>query len=177
MTSLVSRDRAKPRFEVAAHASQFSRKVSINVENEKITTVFASDSVMHGNMTLRSGFKLDGHIQGNLTFGVEDGLGIISKSATLQGDLRGPRAMIMGTVEGDIYIHGLLMLSPTAIVLGNIFYDRLVVHDGAQISGAMHMNGNTQSTDVTDSIDPPAIDGFAAQPSRPALSLATHTRG
>lgn len=117
-----------------------SRTVCINVTEEKIKTVIAIDAEMEGNLVLKHGIKMDGHMKGNLTFGTEDGLCIIYKTATLQGELRGPRAFIMGTVEGDIHIHGQLILAPSAMVLGNIYYDRLVVHDGAQISGSMNMN-------------------------------------
>lgn len=130
----------RPTFDVLAHESQFSRKLRINVVDENIRTVISSDAQMTGALNLHGGVKLDGHMQGDLTFGLDDGLGIISKNATLQGNLHGPRALIMGTVEGDVFIHGLLMLAPSAMVMGNIYYDRLVVHDGAQISGGMHMN-------------------------------------
>lgn len=141
MTTALVAKHQRPTFDLLAHESQFSRKLRINVDDEKIRTVISTDAEMCGALSLRAGVKLDGHMQGDLTFGTEDGLGIISKTATLQGNLRGPRALIMGTVEGDVFIHGLLMLAPSAMVMGNIYYDRLVVHDGAQISGGMHMHG------------------------------------
>lgn len=144
----------RPTFDTLAHESQFSRKLRINVVDEDIRTVISGDAEMAGVLNLRAGVKLDGHMQGDLTFGLDDGLGIISKSATLQGNLRGPRALIMGTVEGDVFIHGLLMLAPSAMVMGNIYYDRLVVHDGAQISGAMHMNSAGKVLGAPVDVDP-----------------------
>lgn len=116
------------------------RRISINVVNERITTVIASGSRMTGDLQLKEGIKIDGDLCGTLTFGLDDGLGIISRYATVQGDVYGPRALIMGTVEGDLHIHGLVVLAPTAMILGNVYYDRIMVYDGAQISGALKMN-------------------------------------
>lgn len=138
--SMVAHRKDQSGFDKIAIDSQSTRKVSINVKSERISTVISAGTQVSGDVVLQEGVKLDGDMRGNLTFGVEDGLGIISRSATLEGELRGPRALIMGTVEGDVHIHGLLMLGPSALVIGNVYYDRLVVHDGAQISGAMHMN-------------------------------------
>lgn len=139
-TSVAVRQGTSAGFDKVAQDSKQTRKVSINVVRERITTVISAGTELVGNITLKEGVKLDGDMRGTLTFGIDDGLGIISRSATLQGDLYGPRALIMGTIEGDVYVHGLLMLSPTALVMGNVYYDRLIVHDGAQISGSMHMN-------------------------------------
>lgn len=121
-------------------ADYSQRRISINVKQERLTTVIAEGTMMTGDLQLNEGIKIDGDLCGNLTFGMQDGLGIISRTATVQGDVRGPRALIMGTVEGDLHIHGLVVLAPTAMVLGNVYYDRIMVYDGAQISGALHMN-------------------------------------
>lgn len=138
--SMVVHQATQTGFDRIATESQSTRKVSINVKSERVSTVISVGTQVLGDVVLQEGVKLDGDLRGNLTFGVEDGLCIISRSATLEGELRGPRALIMGTVEGDVHIHGLLMLAPSALVMGNVYYDRLVVHDGAQISGGMHMN-------------------------------------
>lgn len=133
--AVISTDRT---FEQGSTDSRNTKKISINVRKERVSTVISETAKFVGDLTLAEGIKLDGHIQGTLNFGQEDGLCIISKSATLEGDMHGPRALIMGTVEGDVFIHGLLMLSPSAIILGNVHYERLIVHDGAQIAGGMH---------------------------------------
>lgn len=127
-------------FNAAADQSLSSRKVSINVKSERITTVISAGTQMAGDLLLKEGIKLDGDMRGTLTFGTEDGLCVIAKSGTLQGDLYGPRALIMGAVEGDVHISGMLMLAPGAMIMGNVYYGRLIVHDGAQISGTMNMN-------------------------------------
>lgn len=148
MNSIVARRSSPPAsFNRGALASQTTRRLSIDVNAERITTVIAEGVECTGNLALKNGIKIDGHMRGDLTFGTEDGLCIVARSATLEGTLRGPRALVMGTVQGDIHIDGLLMLSPTAMVIGNIYYDRIVVHDGAQISGAMHMRSPVQQVE------------------------------
>lgn len=154
MKSLVpqlhSRPFASRRFDDMASDMQHTRRLSINPSIERITTIIAAGAKVAGDLSLAEGVKLDGDMRGNLVFGLEDGLGIISKKATLQGDLRGPKALIMGTIEGDIYVQGLVMLAPTAMVLGNVYYDRLIVRDGAQISGTMRVNTTRALMNVVD---------------------------
>ena len=49
----------------------------------------------------------------------------------------GPRALILGRVTGDVCIDGLLLLAPGSVVDGNVSYGRIIVYDGAEISGTM----------------------------------------
>ena len=129
-------------FEQRSAESRSTKKISISVTKERVTTVISEATKLTGDLCLQEGIKIDGHIKGNVTFGQEDGLCIVAKSSTVEGNLYGPRALIMGTIEGDVFIHGLLMLAPTAIVLGNVHYERLIVHDGAQIAGGMRAMGS-----------------------------------
>lgn len=44
--------------------------------------------------------KIDGSVKGDVTFGLTDGLCIVSAGALVEGNLRGPRALILGEVQG-----------------------------------------------------------------------------
>lgn len=164
-TAVALREKETPNFSSIADQSLASRKVSINVKGERITTVISVGTEMHGDLRLKEGIKLDGDMRGSLTFGVEDGLCVISKSGTLQGNLHGPKALIMGAVEGDVHISGMLMLAPGAMIMGNVYYGRLIVHDGAQISGSMNMiNGR-------------ALESPDRPTGRDSISEDSHTHG
>ena len=115
-------------------------KISINTKEERITTVIAEKSTMRGDFLFEEGLKVDGMVQGSVEFGTVDGLCVVSRRATIDGDLRGPRALVMGTVTGNLQIEGTLVLSPSAVIQGNISYGRLVVYDGATIGGTLNRN-------------------------------------
>lgn len=116
------------------------RRISINPLEERITSIVASSARIQGNLAYEEGVKVDGEIKGSLEFGRDDGLCIVSRSAVVDGDIKGPRAFILGTVEGDITIDGLVVIAPTAVIIGNITYGRIIVLEGAQISGQISMN-------------------------------------
>lgn len=130
----------------------FNGKISINAKEERITSVVAIDAKIRGSVEYSEGVKVDGEIQGSLTFGTVDGLCIISKSGVVEGDIKGPRALIMGTVEGDICIEGLLFLAPSAVVIGSISYGRIMVSDGAQISGQLNMKPEQKTITTRDDV-------------------------
>lgn len=113
------------------------RRISVNPVEERITSVIGGRSRLVGDQLYEEGVKIDGEIEGTVRFGTDDGLCILSKTGVINGTLIGPRAMIMGSVHGDVYIDGLLLLAPGSVIDGNITYGRLVVYDGAQIHGTM----------------------------------------
>ena len=113
------------------------KRISINPIDEKVSSVISANSRLEGNLSFADGLKIDGVIAGNVTFGTEDGLCILSKGARFEGSLFGPRAFILGEVEGDIEVQGTLVLAPSAVVVGKIRCGKFVVYDGASISGSI----------------------------------------
>lgn len=123
---------------------ELPRRISINPQQERITTVIAARSSMRGDFCFNEGVKIDGNIDGSVIFGADDGMCIISKNATVAGSVAGPRALILGTIKGDLHVSGTLVLAPGSMVDGNVSYGRLVVYDGAQISGSLQMAGSRE---------------------------------
>lgn len=113
------------------------KRVSINPADERITSVVSAKCKTEGNITFAEGVKIDGVIEGIVTFGTEDGLCILSKGARVEGSLIGPRAFILGEVEGDLDIEGTLVLAPSAVVVGKVRCGKFVVYDGATIAGSI----------------------------------------
>jgi cytoskeletal protein CcmA (bactofilin family) len=113
------------------------KKISINPADERITSVVSAKTKIEGNLNFSEGVKIDGVVEGTVNFGSEDGLCILSKGARIEGSLNGPRAFVMGDVEGDINVDGTLVLAPSAVVVGTIRCGKFVVYDGATIAGSI----------------------------------------
>lgn len=113
------------------------RRLSIDPSAERITTVVAADAELEGTLTFRNGVKIDGAVKGDVVFGKDDGLCVVSKGANIDGSLRGPRALIMGEVQGDVEIAGTLVLAPTAVIIGSVQCGKFIVYDGASIVGSI----------------------------------------
>ena len=140
-TSLV---RANTGF-LQAHTNSVPRQFQLCPTEERITTVINATSKIAGSLEFQDGVKIDGRIKGDVTFGTDDGLLIVSKGATVEGNVSGPKALILGLVEGNLDIDGLLVLAPSAEILGNVRCGRLIIHDGATIMGSIESNRSNPS--------------------------------
>ncbi|TVO55936.1 bactofilin family protein [Denitromonas halophila] len=133
------------------------RRLSIDPVAENITTVISADSEIEGTLSFRQGVKIDGVVKGDIKFGLNDGLCIVSKGGSVEGSIRGPRALIMGEVEGDVEVAGMLVLAPTAVIIGSVKCAKFIVYDGAAITGSIETrkpndtvnHQDEQSTDNT----------------------------
>ena len=79
---------------------------------------------------------MDGDILGNVS--AEDGLLTISNNGAVQGDVRAPRIVIDGKVNGNIYAGEHLKLDSRAVITGNVFYHTLEMTEGAQLNGGLN---------------------------------------
>ena len=118
--------------------SNLPRRISINPTEERVTTLIGETGLFRGEMVLQEGIKIDGVFEGDLEFGTEDGLCIVAKSGQVIGTIKGPKALIMGTIQGDVEISGTVVIAHTAKILGHLRYGKLVVYEGANIEGSMH---------------------------------------
>jgi cytoskeletal protein CcmA (bactofilin family) len=86
---------------------------------------------IHGEGDLAIEGQVDGEVKlrGDLT---------VAEGATLSSELVEAHAVtIAGTVEGDVAASGVVRLSPTARVRGNLRGSAVVVDDGARFSGRL----------------------------------------
>ena len=120
---------------VASLRQSRSSKTQVDPKREKITSLVASDAIIAGDVLFRKGVKIDGQVLGAVTFGVDDGLCVVNSSGVVGGKLTGPKALVLGTVFGDVQISGKLVLGPNAVIKGNIECGVLRIQEGAHISG------------------------------------------
>lgn len=136
MTALMRRDDASTGF-AAIRQDSAPRKLTINPQQERITTVLAASTCLEGTLRFNEGVKIDGRVKGDVIFGIEDGLCIVSAGAVVEGNLRGPKALIMGEVQGNVEVETTLVLAPSAVVVGSVKCGRFVVYDGASVTGSI----------------------------------------
>ena len=120
------------------NASNLPKRISINPTDERVTTLIADTALFRGEMVLQEGIKIDGVFEGDLEFGTDDGLCIVAKTGQVVGNIKGPKALIMGTIQGEIEITGTVVIAHTAKIIGHLRYGKLVVYEGANIEGSMH---------------------------------------
>lgn len=108
---------------------------AIDVRAENIKSIIAQGEYFEGHLRFQRGLKVDGHIKGNVEFGLTDGMLVVNDKAIVEGDILGPRAIIVGEVVGNLMVTGRLIILPTARIRGDIAAGTLQIHEGASIDG------------------------------------------
>lgn len=107
----------------------------IDVRAENIKSVIAEGEFIEGNITFQRGAKIDGRIKGHVAFGLSDGMLVLNERGVVEGNIEGPRAIIVGEVFGSIQVTGKLIIMPKACVHGDIAAGILQVQPGSTIVG------------------------------------------
>ena len=105
----------------------------------KITSLVAKAMRVEGNLTLTEGLKVEGEVYGNIHITGEESTLLLSAGATISGEVKVNRAIIAGTITGNLIAESVTILK-TAKVDGDIFYHVLKIEDGGEINGKMTKN-------------------------------------
>jgi cytoskeletal protein CcmA (bactofilin family) len=91
---------------------------------------------VEGSLTCKGDFRLDGHAHGDVT---TDGRLVVGAQGIIKGGARGKNVHVYGKIEGNIEASESILLSATAKVIGDISAPKLVVEEGAQLTGKCTM--------------------------------------
>jgi cytoskeletal protein CcmA (bactofilin family) len=106
---------------------------------ERMTCFVGSGSDLSGEIAFKGVMHLDGTFSGLVTS--DDGTLVVGASGEVDASIEVATAQIHGTVKGDISAKELVVLKPTAIVMGDIETPSLRIEDGAVFEGRCRMSG------------------------------------
>ncbi|MEO1207405.1 MAG: polymer-forming cytoskeletal protein [Pseudomonadota bacterium] len=106
----------------------------IEVSDDEGRVFIGPGTKLVGEVSNCSKVQVEGHLDGTL---VADHV-IISKGGSVSGGLHAGHAEVLGAVEGNVHIEGLLDVHATGRIKGQLTYGRLSVADGGDISGEIH---------------------------------------
>ncbi len=98
---------------------------------EKMESFLGSNSDFKGDLKVEGTLRMDGRAEGSL----DADCVILSESAGVKGDIQGKRIIIGGMVEGNLKAQELVEIKSKGKVLGDIFSPKLVVMEGAEVTG------------------------------------------
>lgn len=102
------------------------------------TTLIAAGTAVEGDISFRGTLVIEGGVNGNI-HAEEDGLAQVRIAETGQviGEVRAPRVLVNGRVEGSVEATDHLELAPCARVRGDLYYTSLEMAVGAEINGRL----------------------------------------
>src|SRR5215470_6086167 len=100
--------------------------------NGRIDTLIGKAGRVQGDVEFAGGLHLDGQVAGNVrSDGAPDSTLHVSEHGSIEGSVEVPNVMLNGSVRGDIYATGRVVLGSRARVHGNVHYGVIEMTLGA----------------------------------------------
>ena len=109
-----------------------------NKKPPPIRSLVGEGTAVRGEVRFIEGLRIDGEVHGDvLAEGEGRSILVISEKATVHGKVMASHVIINGTVKGPVHCTELLELQPRARIEGDIRYETLEMHAGAQVDGEL----------------------------------------
>jgi cytoskeletal protein CcmA (bactofilin family) len=113
-------------------------------------TLVSAGTTLKGDISSNSDLRIDGTIIGNVSSAAKI---VIGANGSVEGNISGNQADIVGKVTGDIRTKDLLQLRGDSVVKGNLYAAKLQIEPSASFNGQCHMGNNiAASTGISSSV-------------------------
>ena len=103
------------------------------------TTLISSGTILKGDISSNGDLRIDGTVIGNIQSSAKI---VIGANGTVEGDITGNQADIVGKVAGNVRTKELLQLRGESIVTGNLYAGKLQIEPSATFNGQCHMGAS-----------------------------------
>lgn len=109
-------------------------------------SIIAAGTTLKGDISSNGDIRIDGTLQGNIHCTAKV---VIGANGSVEGDIHGQNADIMGKVKGTIHVKELLQLKGSSFVNGNIHAAKLQIEPTSNFNGQCHMTASSASAEST----------------------------
>ncbi len=102
-----------------------------------IRSLIGEGVVVKGDIRFDEGLRIDGEVHGDVEAADGRSILVISEKARVHGKVRAGHVIINGEVCGPVHSDELLELQPKARIEGDVRYQMLEMHQGAQVEGLL----------------------------------------
>ncbi len=103
-----------------------------------IRTLVGEGTVIEGEIRFSDGLRIDGRVIGNvIASGGERSILVVGDKASITGRVKAGHVIVNGEIRGPLESDELLELQPKARIEGHVRYERLEMHQGAQVHGEL----------------------------------------
>ena len=136
-------------------------------EDYRNHTLVAPTAEIKGDISFSGGLHVQGRVEGNISVTGQGGRLVIGENGVVKGEVRVPRVIINGRVEGDVHATEQLELAEKAVIEGNVYYNLIEMVVGAQVNGKLVRQGERKNLPAPD-----AGKQASAETSRPGASTS-----
>ncbi len=102
-----------------------------------IRSLIGEGVMVKGDIRFEEGLRIDGEVHGDVEAADGRSILVVSEKARVHGKVRASHVIINGEVDGPVHSDELLELQPKARVQGDVRYQTLEMHQGAQVEGLL----------------------------------------
>ena len=114
-------------------------KGSFDESSISANTIIGAGTTITGDLASNGDIRIDGVLNGNLTAKAKI---LIGPDGTVEGDIEGLQADVLGKVVGKIKVKELLHLRGKATLHGDIYAGKLQIEPTVTFNGQCHMGAN-----------------------------------
>ena len=114
-------------------------KGSFDESSISANTIIGAGTTINGDMVSNGDIRIDGVLKGNLTAKAKI---LIGPDGSVEGDIEGLQADVLGKVVGKIKVKELLHLRGKATLHGDIYAGKLQIEPTVTFNGQCHMGAN-----------------------------------
>jgi cytoskeletal protein CcmA (bactofilin family) len=126
-----------------------AKEVNRQTFQDSIANRISKGAVIEGEIKSETDIRIDGKIKGILNCAAKV---VIGPTGEMEGEINCKDASLEGRVTGKLEVNGVLFLKKTARIEGEIYYKRLIVEEGANITGTLIMSGGTTKSLIQENI-------------------------
>jgi cytoskeletal protein CcmA (bactofilin family) len=132
---------------------------------DDFSTIIGKDATFKGELAFESGVRIDGTLEGKVQ---TKGRLQVSKEGTLQADVEAGSISVEGTVKGNMTAADRIEVRESANITGDLVSSRLVVAEGATLTGQVKIGAGAKPRTTTaptrPMAPPPAHEGKGEGP-------------
>ena len=104
-----------------------------------VDALIGSQVVIRGDVEFSGGLYVEGRIHGKVTAapGEQPATLTLAENGLIEGEVRAQVVVISGRMDGDVHASERVELTPSARVNGNVHYQVVEMHAGAQLTGRL----------------------------------------
>jgi len=107
--------------------------------NIRATSIISADATIVGDIVSNGDIRIDGKLIGNLN--CKSKL-LVGPKGSVEGNISGNNADILGSVKGNIKMSGQLNLQGKSVITGDVHVSKLQIESTVCFNGKCHMGAN-----------------------------------
>jgi len=111
--------------------------------NDRVETIIGAGTVLTGDLEIKGTLRIDGRCEGKIS---SSGDVVVGESGFIVATVEARNLQVAGTVRGGIKTGGILEISATGKVYGDIEVGKVIVANGAIFQGQCRMHNAEADT-------------------------------